>query len=353
MKPSLRSFLIVLPFFVLCVLLSYSSLRTKCPTTCVRRALANTDDFNSTLMQLAAVDIGAANVRRDAEQLIQNQFSSGPVKYQPMALQFLRDWHDNNCFEPSIISQLVNQVKKPIDRHNGNTNSNELYSSCAVVGNSGILLNSNNGKLIDSHEFVIRINYAPTDRYAQHVGSKTSLSFINSNVFDQCIVFDQCYCHKTGGHVPVVMYICQPKHFADYAVCKNSSGTVPLMITDPRFDMLCARLVKYYSLKQFVDETRRNPEEWGDFHDREMFHYSSGMQAVVLALGICRRVSLFGFGKQEGAHHHYHTGQRAELDLHDYAAEYAFYDDLVRRPEMVPFVNAVPGFRLPKVVVYH
>jgi beta-1,6-galactosyltransferase len=351
MKPWQRPSLAVLPVFAFCVLLTFSSLRTKFATW-IALPMADDSNFDSTLMQQAAVDIGAAIVKRDAVQLVQSNFSSGPVKYRPTALQLLHDWLDKNYFEPSVILQLVNQIKTPIDRHNGNTNSDKLYSSCAVVGNSGILLNSNNGKLIDGHEFVIRINNAPTDPYAQHVGSKTSLSFINSNVLDHCTVYDECFCRSYGGHVPTAMYICQPKHFADYAICKNSSIT-PLIVTDPRFDMLCARLVKYYSLKQFVEETGMNAEKWGDFHDREMFHYSSGMQAVMLAMGICRQVSLFGFGKQEGAHHHYHTRQRSELGLHDYAAEYALYDDLVMQPEAVPFVNAIPGFRLPKVVVYH
>lgn len=352
MKPWQRPPLAVLPFFALFVLLTLSGLRTKCATWIAWPMAYDVTGFDSTLMRQAAVDIGAANVKRDAEQLVQSNFSSGPMQYRPTALRLLHDWLDINYFEPSIISQLVNQIKTPIDHHNGNTGSKELYSSCAVVGNSGILLNSNYGKLIDSYEFVIRMNNAPTDPYAQHVGSKTNLSFINSNVLDQCTIFDQCFCRAYGGHVPTAMYICQPKHFADYAICKNRSLT-PLIVTDPRFDMLCARLVKYYSVKKFVEETGRNPEEWGDFHDRQMFHYSSGMQAVVLALGICRRVSLFGFGKQEGAHHHYHTRQRAELDLHDYAAEYAFYDDLVKRPEAVPFINAIPGFKLPKVIVHH
>lgn len=83
-----------------------------------------------------------------------------------------------------------------------------------------------------------------------------------------------------------------------------------------------------------------------------MFHYSSGMQAVMLAAGICERVSVFGFGKSEEAKHHYHTNQKAELDLHDYEAEYAFYKDLAERPQVIPFLNA-SGFKVPPVVFYH
>ncbi|KAI9072694.1 hypothetical protein K1719_045341 [Acacia pycnantha] len=122
----------------------------------------------------------------------------------------------------------------------------------------------------------------------------------------------------------MVMYICQPAHLLDYIQCNSSHGA-PLVVTDPRFDVLCARIVKYYSLKRFVEETKKGLDEWSSVHDGVFFHYSSGMQALTMALGICERVSLFGFGKSASAKHHYHTNQKAELDLHDYEVEHAFY----------------------------
>jgi hypothetical protein len=79
-------------------------------------------------------------------------------------------------------------------------------------------------------------------------------------------------------------------------------------------------------------------------------HYSSGFQAVVLALASCDRVSIFGFGKSDLAKHHYHTNQKAELRLHDYDAEYNFYKDLVKRPEAIPFIS--DKFKIPNAVIY-
>lgn len=148
----------------------------------------------------------------------------------------------------------------------------------------------------------------------------------------------------------MIMYICQPLHFLDYTLC-NSSHKSPLLVTDPRFDMLCARIVKYYSLKRFVEDLKKPIEEWSGAHDGSMFHYSSGMQAVMLALGICDKVSIFGFGKSVSAKHHYHTTQKAELPLHDYEAEYDFYRDLVERPQVIPFIPS--KFKVPPVVIYH
>nr|AFK35664.1 unknown [Medicago truncatula] len=251
------------------------------------------------------------------------------------------------------MAELTRSVKVPIDRYNKavNVDSGDLkkYSSCAVVGNSGILLNRNYGALIDAHEFVIRLNNARVDNYESKVGKKTSISFVNSNILHLCARRSGCFCHPYGANVPIVMYICQAVHFLDYTVC-NASHKSPLLVTDPRFDVLCSRVVKYYSLKRFVEETGKGLEQWGSAHDGALFHYSSGMQAVMLALGVCEKVSLFGFGKSAAAKHHYHTNQKAELHLHDYEAEYAFYRDLMEGDKPIPFVSE--KFKIPPVVMY-
>ncbi|XP_072170678.1 alpha-2,8-sialyltransferase 8B-like [Diadema setosum] len=51
---------------------------------------------------------------------------------------------------------------------------------CAIVGNSGILLGSQCGKDIDTHDFVLRMNLAPFGRdYADDVGSRTTMTTMN------------------------------------------------------------------------------------------------------------------------------------------------------------------------------
>ncbi|OVA03579.1 Glycosyl transferase [Macleaya cordata] len=359
---------------------SFSSL----PTQNVFSVRLPVPEFNSTLLKFAAIDIGEEKAKQEVEQLLEGDFGSQgrhrsisswqqqsridrrsrysfrgiPVhlrspKYYRNWLDFrriLRDWFRNKRFQPEIMSQLINLLKRPIDQHYGFENSNSRYSSCAVVGNSGILLKTEYGDLIDNHEIVIRLNNARTNGYQKNVGSKTSISFVNSNILHLCARRESCFCHPYGEKVPIVMYICQAMHLMDYTIC-NSSHKAPLLYTDARFDVLCARIVKYYSLKLFVEETGKSPEEWAPAHDGSLFHYSSGMQAVMLALGICDKVSIFGFGKSTVAKHHYHTNQKAELHLHDYEAEYSFYRDLVEQPEVIPFLG--DKFKIPPVVIYH
>ncbi|KAL6906094.1 hypothetical protein ACP4OV_003695 [Aristida adscensionis] len=234
------------------------------------------------------------------------------------------------------------------------------FPTCAVVGNSGILLGSGRGAQIDAHDLVVRLNNARVAGYAADVGAKTSLSFVNSNILHLCAARSAvsaagCGCHPYGPTVPMAMYVCQPAHLLDALVC-NATATpespFPLLVTDARLDALCARIAKYYSLRRFVATTGQPVSNWTRAHDERYFHYSSGMQAVVMALGVCDEVSIFGFGKAAGAKHHYHTNQKKELDLHDYEAEYDFYRDLQERPEAVPFLDEEPGFKVPLVRLY-
>ncbi|KAG2305418.1 hypothetical protein Bca52824_034069 [Brassica carinata] len=267
----------------------------------------------------------------------------------------LRLWtRTRKAYDPHIMLDLIRLIKNPIDSHQNGVvsgSSERRYSSCAVVGNSGTLLTSQHGDLIDKHEFVIRLNNAKTQRFENKVGSKTSVSFINSNILHQCARRERCHCHPYGETVPIVMYICQPIHLLDYTVCKPSHPS-PLVITDPRFDVLCARIVKYYSVKKFLEEKRDEGfQGWSKGHEGSLFHYSSGMQAVMLAVGVCERVSVFGFGKSNSTKHHYHTNQKAELKLHDYEAEYRLYHDLENNPRAIPFLPK--AFEIPSVKVYH
>nr|CAB3490926.1 unnamed protein product [Digitaria exilis] len=187
------------------------------------------------------------------------------------------------------------------------------FPTCAVVGNSGILLNSNRGAQIDAHDFVIRLNNAPASAaFVSDVGAKTSLTLGNSFVLRRCSVPSAsttpgCNCHPYGRSVPLTMYVSQPVHLLDAIACAaTATATSPflLRLTDPRLDVLCARIAKYYSLRRFVAaDTGEGWEGWrrGDGRGGRMhFHYSSGLEAVVMALGACEEVSMFGFGKKLG-----------------------------------------------------
>nr|CAB3489105.1 unnamed protein product [Digitaria exilis] len=363
------------------------------------------------LRHLAAADAGGDQVLADAAALLANaSVTSLPSIGNRYRLLYLRlPRHDNATSSGSVsgapsqraVSRLrVPFVTVPDDdallaafraslrsfllahrlRRRGSSNLNLLadvmggglpgllgggrprrFPTCAVVGNSGILLGGGRGAQIDAHDLVVRLNNARVTGYSADVGAKTSLSFVNSNILHYCavrsaILAGGCNCHPYGRSVPMAMYICQPSHLLDALIC-NATATAaaspfPLLVTDARLDALCARVAKYYSLRRFVAITGEPASNWSRRHDERYFHYSSGLQAVVMALGVCDEVSLFGFGKAAGAKHHYHTNQKKELDLHDYEAEYQFYRDLQERPDAVPFLDEAPAFKVPPVKLY-
>ncbi|CAL5016040.1 unnamed protein product [Urochloa decumbens] len=332
---------------------------------------AGSHAVDAELAELAAVDPAAAAVLRDAERLLETNLTMrAPPELRDAAVRGLRGWlARQQRFDPGVMSELVDLIKRPIDLHaaaggGAGDAGGEVrpYASCAVVGNSGVLLAREHGALIDAHDLVIRLNNAPAGAegspLARHVGARTGLAFLNSNVLSRCASRSAgagggCRrCRAYGERVPILTYMCSAAHFVEHAACSaGEAAAAPVVVTDARLDAVCARVVKYYSLRRFVRETGRPAAEWGGAHEEGMFHYSSGMQAVVAAAGVCARVSVFGFGKEPGARHHYHTLQRGELDLHDYEAEYEFYRDLEERPEAIPFLRD-SGFRLPPVVVY-
>ncbi|XP_035695132.1 CMP-N-acetylneuraminate-poly-alpha-2,8-sialyltransferase-like [Branchiostoma floridae] len=56
------------------------------------------------------------------------------------------------------------------------------FNTCAVVGNSAVVLNSSCGQDIDSMDFVIRCNLPQIEGYEKDVGSKANLTTMNPSV---------------------------------------------------------------------------------------------------------------------------------------------------------------------------
>ncbi|XP_065575446.1 beta-galactoside alpha-2,6-sialyltransferase 2-like isoform X2 [Artemia franciscana] len=79
-------------------------------------------------------------------------------------------------FEPFKVNGFGKLLKSE------NILQKQHFNSCAIVSSSGALLGSNMGQEIDSHDFVVRFNNAPTESYEQDVGTKTSLRIVNSQV---------------------------------------------------------------------------------------------------------------------------------------------------------------------------
>eukprot|EP00899_Mesostigma_viride_P024105 jgi/Mesvir1/487/Mv11359-RA.1 len=165
-----------------------------------------------------------------------------------------------------------------------------LYDTCAVVGNSGILTKFALGREIDAHDLVIRFNVAPTDESVEKfVGKRTHLRLLNTfhaGFREHNEIGIQQLQSVTGADLYVKIKLLFPKikHYA----------------FDPDFSMFVSKNI--HTLP------------------------TGGFFAVMLALQKCARVDLYGFHFRKGwgiTHHYFNVekplkGKRA---IHDYDAE--------------------------------
>ena len=181
------------------------------------------------------------------------------------------------------------------------------YKSCAVVGNSGSLLETQFGFDIDKNEAVIRFNAAVTQGYEQFVGQKTTVRLLNA---------------------------------VDYKGPEGTEGE--LRLTTARGS----------DVKTWVKKLEQKPEDIRNRSfvlDPEMLCHawawigkhgekpSSGLVGVVLALKMCEKVEMFGFqsknyfGKFSRPHYYdWERPQKGREKVHPFQREVDLYQSLER-----------------------
>lgn len=156
--------------------------------------------------------------------------------------------------------------------------------SVALVGSSGILLDTEYGSLIDEHDVVIRFNAARTLGYEKHVGSRTNIRIMNGHCF--------------AGVTP-------PHRFS-----KNDPGFISSLTGEHFF-------VKGYTWQEFrkgvlsnlnknhINFISDNYIKWcSSFID---CHPSVGFLGLLVAVRYSDKISVFGFdhGNIENERRHY------------------------------------------------
>ena len=181
------------------------------------------------------------------------------------------------------------------------------FSSCAVVGNSGHLLNATYGAAIDSHDVVLRLNQAPpgdrVNKLIKNVGSRTTFRLINTrwaNKYGDLRYVD-------GGGLPLeddvtlIVTRARPKAYDQMAqYLKTARSDVTALY-------LSSRVVG--KARQLLLEYRQRLEErgFGPFYGGST--PSSGFVGVYLLLQMCGTVTVYGFGlddENSGERHTYH-----------------------------------------------
>jgi len=173
-------------------------------------------------------------------------------------------------------------------------------STCALVSSAGSLLDRMYGKAIDKNECVWRMNRAPTVGFEKHVGSKTTLDFVNS------------FPHLRNPHI-----------------LPRLDTTLLHGMTVELFDPRAKDGFKQYLgwVSGHADWKRQHPEhdayvmdiEWMDRSWRAYWAYlapwasplttrarpSSGWHMTRLALQSCGKVNMYGFSMASKKFHYF------------------------------------------------
>ncbi|CAM5092491.1 unnamed protein product [Natator depressus] len=189
---------------------------------------------------------------------------------------------------------------------------------CAVVGNSGNLRGSGYGREIDRHDFVMRMNQAPTVGFEADVGGRTTHHFMYP---------------ESAKNLPAnVSFVLVPFKALDLLWITSALSTGQIRFT-------------YAPVKPFlrVDKEKvqiYNPAFFKYIHDRWTEHHgrypSTGMLVLFFALHVCDEVNVFGFGADSwGNWHHYwennrYAGEFRKTGVHDADFEAHIIDMLVK-----------------------
>uniref|UniRef100_A0A672RM42 CMP-N-acetylneuraminate-beta-galactosamide-alpha-2,3-sialyltransferase 1 n=1 Tax=Sinocyclocheilus grahami TaxID=75366 RepID=A0A672RM42_SINGR len=126
------------------------------PCACMERCLAASDD-----------ELFAEHFRKDVPPVLSLNNITDSFLIYSQSLQSSRS--------KTNYSQVIKELFSVIPGEERYRDAGpSRCRTCAVVGNSGNLLGSYYGPVIDNHDFVFRMNKAPVQGYEKDVGSRTT-----------------------------------------------------------------------------------------------------------------------------------------------------------------------------------
>ncbi|XP_066473964.1 alpha-N-acetylgalactosaminide alpha-2,6-sialyltransferase 2 isoform X2 [Tiliqua scincoides] len=190
---------------------------------------------------------------------------------------------------------------------------------CAVVGNGGILNGSRQGKEIDAHDFVFRVNGAVTKGFEKDVGTKTSFFGFTVNTMKNSLIAYAEYGFTQIPQAKDLQYIFIPSHVRDYIMLRAAvlgiavpegydEGDEPQKYfgseaSAGKFKLLHPEFM-YYLRERFL-RSENIKSQFG-----HLYMPSTGAIMLLTALHTCDQVSAYGFitenYKKFSAHYYEH-----------------------------------------------
>lgn len=220
----------------------------------------------------------------------QPYFTGSEIDIDPVSLKWWMSLQASTGTFKEVIEDMYKIISPPSEDEKPRQ---DQCRRCAVVGNSGNLLNSKRGALIDSHSIVIRMNKAVTKGYEEDVGNRTTHHFM--------------YPESAIDLNPGVHLVLLPFKLRDMQWLSSALSTGTITVTYMRVKNL-VRADKDKVLVVNPAFFKYTYDKWTEHHGR---YPSTGIMAIIFALHICDEVSVFGFGADNfGNWHHYWENNR-------------------------------------------
>ena len=199
------------------------------------------------------------------------------------------------------------------------------WRKCAVVGNSGTLLDSQYGGIIDNHDIIFRMNQAPVKGYELYVGRKSTFRILNS-------LWSHRYSHGYAPwdpgyeHLPlekdatlILSRVAVPIFNELYEFWRKRRPDITLLMLNSRVVAIIRQVLLDYRAR--LCKAGYGPFTGGNTP-------SSGWVGVYLATQLCAKVNVYGFGVGEvggkDVTYHYYQGYAARkfgTDVHSFDTE--------------------------------
>ncbi|XP_038151208.1 alpha-N-acetylgalactosaminide alpha-2,6-sialyltransferase 2 [Cyprinodon tularosa] len=175
---------------------------------------------------------------------------------------------------------------------------------CAVVGNGGILRGSRQGKNIDGHDLVFRMNGAVIRGFEDDVGTKTSFYGFTTNTMKNALIWYRSDGFTRIPQSPEIRYIFIPSDIRDYVMMAaavrgrsvasgRDQGDRPWEYFGHKppgnFKMLHPQFISYVTHSFLMSPLMTN------VHTRDLYMPSTGGLMLLTALHTCDQVSAYGF----------------------------------------------------------
>ena len=192
-----------------------------------------------------------------------------------------------------------------------------LDGTCAIVGNSGKLLDFQNGALIDSRDVVIRFNGAITNGYLEYSGTKTTIRIMNCHYILN--LEDENYFKHQKSRFPEME--------RDFLL--QLKNEIIIFKTNPSWE-----LWKKNEVLKHVDESNKILFFSDEFYNlakqmNDNKEASNGLMALLLALKYFKEIDCYGFsfyGDGFKGHYYEEIKDRSVKNNHNFDKERKIFE---------------------------